>query len=329
MGLSRVSICSGDMPSITLPGAVGEFAASRHGAFSRRQAASFGLESRDVRRLLEGRVLDEPAPGVLVVSAVPASWRQQLMIASLCCNAVGAIGFEAAAALQQVDEFREGPLTLLLPAPRRIYLEGVSVHVGPFSEVDLTEVDGIRCTTVERTLCDVGSTSPPWLVKMAFEWYWRTHGLSGLQDAVDRLHRPGQHGTKVIQELLVEARLKGRPTESALEVRLEAIIGDLDGLVRQYEVFAADGSFIARTDFAIPELRFAIEAHSKEHHSSPTAHAKDRRRHDALVANEWRVRYVTSTEMSDPSRLRSDIRRLLAGRDTSTLPTPADVFPRT
>jgi very-short-patch-repair endonuclease len=164
--------------------------------------------------------------------------------------------------------------------------------------------------------------SSEFVVELAFEWYWRQHrDLHALQCAVDRLHRPGQHGTKVIQELLVAARLHGRPTESALEVKLEAIIGDLDGIVRQYEVFDESGRFVARPDFAIPSMRIAIEAHSVQHHFGSGAARRDGARHDKLVANEWRVRYVTSKEMDDPMKLRSSIRQLLRSSESPTLPT--------
>ena len=43
-------------------GAAGEFAASRHGALTRSQAAERGISSRVVSRLLRDGVLDEPTP---------------------------------------------------------------------------------------------------------------------------------------------------------------------------------------------------------------------------------------------------------------------------
>ena len=313
------------MPTYAVPHAVGEFAASRHGALSRRQAAELGLKPSLVRRLLHQRALIEPAPGVLVIVGSKATWRQELAVASLCCREAGAIGFESAAALHGTDGYCEGPRAVLLPAPRRFPIVGVRTHVGPFDLLDLTVVDGIRCTTVERTLCDLGSVSSAHQVRMAFEWYWRTfRDLAPLQAAVDRLHRPGQHGTRAMQELLVEARLKGVPTESALEVRLEAIIGDLDGLVRQYNVFDDAGAFVARVDFAIPERRVAFEAHSKQFHDGTKAHRRDRRRHERLVACGWTVRYITSAEMGEPAKLRTSVRRVLDGREHPGLPALAD-----
>jgi hypothetical protein len=310
------------MPAITLMGAVGELAASHHGAFSRRQAASIGVTTRQLLRLVDRRMLLEPAPGVYTLSNVAATWHQRLAVATMCCNEIGAGGFESAAQLHMIDGFGDDAISLLLPAPRRLHLAGVTVHVGPMDDIDLTTVDGIRCTTVERTLCDVGSVSPPFRVRLAIEWYWRTRGdLSALQATVDRLHRPGQRGTKAIQELIVDSRLRGRATESGLEVRLEAIIGDIPGLVRQHEVFDSSGHFVARVDFAIPALRLAFEAHSEQFHSSPEAQRRDLRRHEHLIDAGWRTRYITSKEMLNPTKLRSEVCRLLRSTETPGLPT--------
>ena len=50
-------------------GAVGEFAASRHGALTRSQAADLGLSRKVIGRLKGSGHLAEPLPGVLVGSA--------------------------------------------------------------------------------------------------------------------------------------------------------------------------------------------------------------------------------------------------------------------
>ncbi len=273
--------------------------------------------------MIDRDLLREPVPGVLVMPDAPRTWRQELMIATLACNSAGVGGFESSAALHCVDGFQEGPLTIVLRSPRKILVERVVVHVGPLSTEDVVEIDGIPCTSIERTLCDLGSSTSELRSRMAFEWYWRTkRDLRPLQAAVDRLHRPGQHGTRLMQELLVEARLKGRPTESPLEVRLEAIIGDLDGLVRQYEVFDSAGRFLGRPDFAIPSQRIAIEAHSRQFHSSDEARIRDAIRDENLTNGDWTVRYVTSKEMDHPSKLRSSVRRMvLLGEVSPGLPT--------
>jgi hypothetical protein len=48
-----------------------------------------------------------------------------------------------------------------------------------------------------------------------------------------------------------------------LEAAVEAVIGALPGLCRQYPVRRTDGSFVARVDVAIRDLTIAIEARSR------------------------------------------------------------------
>jgi len=300
------------MPVTAHVGAAGELAASRHGAFSRMQAAQSGLTPKVIERLIRDRAVVEPVPGVLVVTGSPNTWRQRLYVATLSSRGVGVAGFRSAAALHGMDGYSEGPLEVIMPSPRRPRMSDLVIHVGPLHDDDILEVDGIRTTSIARTLGDIGSVDSRFKVKLAFEWAWRNgHSLTWFQQTADRLHRPGQHGTKVLQELLVEARLHERPTESSLEVLLECILEDLDGLERQYRVLDHTGKFVGRVDFAIPHRKVALEAHSRKHHFGPDAEQRDAARDARLVAAGWTTRYITKREMDDPSKLRSSVRQLL------------------
>lgn len=215
------AIASDAMVACAPWGAAGEFAASRHGVLTRSQAADNGISHRVLHRLPRDRDLVEPTPGVLVVVGSPPTWRQQLYVATLASDEAGAAGFRSAATLKGLDGYPTGPVELLLPSKRRIHVPHVA-HVGPIAAADITEVDHIRCTSVARTLCDLGSVDPPARVKVAFESAWREgSSLTWLRQTAERLHRPGQRGTGVLFRLLDDAELKGKATESALEVRVE------------------------------------------------------------------------------------------------------------
>jgi very-short-patch-repair endonuclease len=114
--------------------------------------------------------------------------------------------------------------------------------------------------------------------------------------------------------LLEDADAASRPTESVLELRLEKIIGQLPGLVRQHEVFDRDGAFIARVDFAIPSHKIAIEAHSRRYHFGRGAVSDDARREAALHAEGWIVRYVTARDLGEPKALLRSIVALVEAR---------------
>ena len=110
------------------------------------------------------------------------------------------------------------------------------------------------------------------------------------------------------------AEALGTPTESGLEVALEEVLASLSGVVRQHVVRNASGEFVARVDFAIPELKIAIEAHSREHHFGLDAPGLDAERESALQAEGWIVRFVTDAQRRRPDALRASLIGLVAAR---------------
>jgi very-short-patch-repair endonuclease len=299
-------------------GAAGEFAASRHGALTRSQAAENGISFRVIERLLRDESLREPVPGVLVVVGSTPTWHQRMYVATLASRGAGVAGFRSAAAFHWLDGYAPGPVELLLPGKRRIYLAGVVHHRGPMGtehDNDFTEVDGIACTGVARTLCDLGSVDPGEKVKVAFESAWRKgYSLTWMRQTAERLHRPGQRGTGVLLRLLDGAAMKTAPTESALETFLERALDGIPGLIRQHSIFDRRGRFVARVDFAIPELKIAIEAHSRRYHFGPDRENDDAVREANLQAEGWIVRYVTKAQARNQRALRSSLSALTRAR---------------
>lgn len=293
-------------------GAVGEFAASRHGALNRRQAASLGLTPKIITRLIRDGHLREPLPGVLTVSGAPASWRQQLMVPTLVAGRPFVAGFRSAAALHRLDGYSEEPIEVLTTSHRRLRLPELVIHRGPLAKADLVEIDGVACTGLARTLCDLGSVDPVARVTPAFNDAWRRGtSLMWLRLTAERLHRPGQSGTGVLLRLLDQAESQLRPLESVLEAQVERLIerAGLRGVVRQHTVTDTAGRFVARVDFAIPALRLAIEAHSRRFHEGLLVEERDAARDDHLHCVDWHTAYVTSADVRQPEH---SARRLCA-----------------
>lgn len=296
-------------------GPAGEFAASRHGAFTRSQAADHGLTHKVISRLLRDGHLREPVPGVLVITGSPPTWRQRLYVASLASKASGAVATRASGGLHGMDEYGPGPVELLVPGRRHIQLPGLVMRQGPLPPEDIVVVDGIRTTGIARTLCDLGSIDPIQRVTMAFEWAWRTGvSLTWIEQTAQRLEHPTRPGPRVVLGLVARARGLREPTASALEVELDAVVMSLPGVVRQHVVRRADGSFVARPDFAIPELKIAIEGHSRRHHFGFEPEVSDAEREADLVAEGWLVRFITKPQITRPDELRASLLATVAAR---------------
>jgi hypothetical protein len=86
-------------------GAAAELGASQHGALTRSQATRIGLMSREIRRLLDMRLVREPVPGLLVFTSTPPTPDQLLWLATHACGGGFVAAFESAAWLHGLDGF--------------------------------------------------------------------------------------------------------------------------------------------------------------------------------------------------------------------------------
>jgi very-short-patch-repair endonuclease len=104
--------------------------------------------------------------------------------------------------------------------------------------------------------------------------------------------------------------------ESPQETRLRLLMrrGGLPAPVAQHRVFDQDG-FVARVDFACPELRLAIE-YDGLWHGARAPFIDDRRRLNRLTAAGWVVLHVTADDLRHPERLLARIRGLRALRSS-------------
>ncbi|MBI4932317.1 MAG: type IV toxin-antitoxin system AbiEi family antitoxin domain-containing protein [Actinobacteria bacterium] len=284
------------MPVSTSLGAVGELAASRHGAVTRRQAAEHGLGRNAIARLIARGVLMEDVPGVLRIRGMPPSWEQSLYVATLEGGDQRLAIAASAARLHGIDGFTDDALRV---AGRRgaSSASPLVVVTQTIDQYDLTHdvftIDGIRCTTLARTLCDIARWHPDRYERAVDDFVRRGFNLQWLVHTVDRFPARGPWRRRVADDL--ERRtIGGRVPDSWFERLVEACVRSpiLPPVVRQHEVRREDGSFVARVDLAIPSLKMAIEAHSRRWHTGPRAEAFDQARENQLAEEGWHTTFV-------------------------------------
>ena len=175
--------------------ALAALAATQHGAFGRRQAASVGMSAKTIARAFGpgcfrnrsrgGRV--HGGAGYMATTAHDRrrSARRHRRVA------------RRGGGLHRLDGFDAGPLDGDRPA--RIvttrFLACV-VHRAALDRCDLTRVDGIPCTNIARTLCDLGAVVSQDRVEQALDDALR-RGVSErwIRETLSRVDRPGPSGT--------------------------------------------------------------------------------------------------------------------------------------
>ncbi|MBX6751672.1 MAG: hypothetical protein IRY85_18780 [Micromonosporaceae bacterium] len=195
----------------------------------------------------------------------------------------------------------DDPVELLVPplAPR-CRQGGVAVHHGVLGTADRVVVERLPVTSPARTCWDLVS----WLDPVeAVVWIDRLLALgrvttAELSDWLARHRAAATRGVRRFERALslVDARSES-PAESRLRVRL-ALAGLRPPAV-QYEIYDADGRFVARVDLAWPERKVAVEYDGVWHVGSAAQIHAERRRLSALASCGWSVLVATSDRLRD------------------------------
>ncbi len=271
-----------------------DLAASRHGIFTLDDARRAGLTHRQI----DLRVRDEWATiyeGVFRAAGAPATWRGELLAATLAAGEGAAISHRSAGTLYELPGGRSDLIELSCVRWRRTRKPGLVVHESRrLDERDIATVDGMPVTKPERTILDLASCFPhenylEYVVQAARRKRLVTY--ESMRATFDRHARRGLKGVRALRATLDRWDPTSRPTESEMETLLLQAVrhhGLPDPTV-QYEVRERDGHLLARVDAAYPAALIAIEYDSRQEHSDEFQLAKDARRRNALQARGWVV----------------------------------------
>jgi very-short-patch-repair endonuclease len=178
---------------------------------------------------------------------------------------------------------------------------------------DCTNVNGVPCTTIERTLLDLAAVLPLWELRRALA---EAEVLQILNHDVLRLlirHCRGRRGVARLRLLLDEIHPETKRTRSELE-RMFLRMCDRAGLPPpEVNVSLRAGDRTYRPDFLWRDDGLIVEADSMRFHGTHSAFQHDRRREQHLQAAGWRVSRCTWEQVErEPRALTITIRSLLA-----------------
>lgn len=302
--------------------AVAELAASQHRAFTRHQAAALSFNHRRIATAVRRGWLVEPVPGVLVIVGSPATWQQRLMVAVLASDGHAVVSHRAAARLHRLDGFDRAGMAVVeasvTRAHRLVLPSSVCHHVTPLDDEDCTIIDGLPCTTVARTLADLGAVIHDRNLLRRALTAARRRGVAVevIRRTVERLHRPGPTGTGPMLRLLDGVPCEGRVPDSWFEELVAACVADraLPPFEMQYPIVDARGRLIARADIGFPSVKLGLEAHSREFHFGPLHEPLDEQRDLAAAACGWELLYLGWYAAKRPAEVLAAVRAVIAAR---------------
>ena len=294
-----------------------ELASEQHGVFARQQASVIGYSRKQIDYLIGRDIVSPRRRGVLAFTAVPSSWRSDLMAAVLGGGGSHA-SHRAAACLHGLDGFDEPqPVEVTVARGRYPVDDQVIVHRWTRPDRgDCTRVDGIPVESVASTLARLGAVVPVGRVEQALDDALRRgYSLQWIKQTAERLHRPGPTGTGPLLRLLSDPARQHSVPDSIFERMTARVLAaaDLPPPSLQYPV-RLHGDRTARIDIAWPEVKWGIECHSRRYHFGPARSRADHDRDHQLAMAGWQVTYLTWHQLQDPDYVIELARTMLVQR---------------
>lgn len=280
---------------------VASFASRQHGLISRAQLLDTGLSDAKIAHRLSTGHLERVFRGVYRIAGSQQSWSADLMAALLYCGPGSALSHRTAARLHGLLRLPE-LVEICTPRRRRArdLPESWVIHTSiVFPRADLMPIGSLTCTTVERTLIDLGAAVSKRRVGHAVEEALRSEQTDlGLLSYVHQRRRGrGRRGAGVLAEVLEDLSIAPR-TDSPLERDFLELIrrGGMPEPLTQH-VIEAEALFIARVDFAWPAHLLVVEVDGHSYHSTRDQRSHDAARQNRLVAAGYTVLRFTSDQL--------------------------------
>lgn len=288
---------------------IAALAARQHTIVARRQLAARGLGRGAIDLRVGNGRLHPRHRGVYSTGQGPLTRSGHWMAALFAVGEDAALSHRAAATFRGVMSSELIEIT----APRRCVRPGIRTYQGTLTMDEVEVVDGIRLTTLHRTLIDLAAV----LSEQRLESVMAKVARDGLTDRVPLqilLERhPRRPGVPKIRRVLARGRLAQAMTRSELEDAFRAYarrhrlpepecnahVPDRDGILME-------------VDAVYRAARLAIELDSREWHDNPVSFATDRHKSRRLSVAGWQPIRVAPEHLHDAALAR-DLRRMLAG----------------
>jgi very-short-patch-repair endonuclease len=290
---------------------VAQLAARQHGVVSRAQLLAAGLSSDAiVRRTAAGR-LHRVHAGVYAVGHRLLMPHARYLAAVLACGDHAVLSHRSAATLWGLQPAGSGQIDVTIPPGGSRKRRGLAIHVTrALDDVDVTDLEGIPCTSLARTLVDLAAVVNLRSLHRALEQalILRIFDHAPLEAALACAN--GRRGTGTLRRLLAELADEPPLVRSELERRFLEVVRlarlpppIVNGFVAGYQV-----------DFHWPAAHLVVETDGRAFHDHALAFERDRQRDLDLALAGWHVvRTGWRQVVEEPHRLIAMLSMRLGG----------------
>jgi very-short-patch-repair endonuclease len=272
---------------------------AQDGLISRDQLELEGLGEAARRRRVRAGLLVPILPGVYRSLVTTESWRQFVRATWMWLRGRGVLSHLTSASLLGLVENEPLPievtssLSSLKPPSDRVVVH----RVKQLEQRDIRVIHGMSITTPVRTIVDLAGSLPQHRFEFVLDEARRRRLVAErpLREALDRLGIRGRPGIKALRSILDSGELQRPVPGSPFERRFIQFLvrRRLPMAERQFVIEDHKGNFVARVDFAYPDLKVAIECDGRKDHFGVGDWEKDVVRRSKLAALGWLVIHVS------------------------------------
>ena len=300
-------------------------ASEQSGAVSRSQLLASGLSASAVDRRVGG-LLGRFAPGVYVLAS---GSKASLLAAAQLAEPRACAADLSAAELLGLPIRRSSLLDVVVPHESRpSFPDSIRFRrTRHLPAEDVVHLDGVRVTTVERTICDLSIVVSARQLQRLIEWSITNRRMTpgSFRACAVSFCRRGRRGSARIR-LLRHELLDGQPIPASKLERHGFEMLERHGVTGHEAHFVPpwfDG-IRGIVDFAWPDAAVILELDGRRWHAVTEAQQEDRRRDRLAAENGWVVLRATWDEVVHRQRsLVDDLRSILEQRAPQTLRTGA------
>lgn len=286
---------------------IDELAACQHGRIAAAQLVERGIGRHVIAWRLGTGALIAEHEGVYRSAAHPDSWRGRAQAAVLAAGPGAALSHLAAAHLWG---FSAASPWIAVSAPRsRGRLAGVTVHRPRSLQEDVVELDGLRVTTVARTLIDLCAVlSAAHVARLCHEAeVLHLVTRAEIREVLERSR--GRRGINKLRRITA----KDVPlTRTELERRFVKIVLDAGLPAPRTNESPLIAGRLRELDAHWPEHKIAVELDSWRFHRTRERFESDRARDAALSAAGWTpIRFTWRRLTDNPEGVVDELSRLI------------------
>lgn len=282
--------------------AVEALSEKQHGVFTVDQASERGASRNFIRWRLDSKRWRSLSEIVVHMAGVPLTWYSRVMAGVLDAGPGAAASHRTAACLHGIPGFKENRVEVSRQpnsaSTSRLALVHRSRWLPPWH---IVVKNGIRVTTVARTLFDLAAVVSRPRLERALDnaITMKLVTIDALNVMLEELAERGRTGVAAMRKLLEARQLGYIAPASELEARFIRFLEryGLPDAIRQLNV--GGDEWIARVDFAYPEMKILIELDGRLHHTALLDADRDRRRRARLTAQGWKVITITWWDLTD------------------------------